>query len=150
MQTNKPLISLIEKESWKNGTITWVSHSKTPLRIDSGETIGLIGISRDVTEERKSKQLLEEQNTTMRADIASAEKVQQIMIPGRIPSIEGIVEASTPSGEEFGLDRLQHCIQSHASLPLQASLDKLYEFALQFIENTKQQDDITLLAFEIQ
>ncbi len=310
MQTNEPLLGRIEKESWKNGVTTWVSHSKTPLRLDTGETIGLIGISRDVTEERHSKLKLEEQNETILADIASAEKVQQIMIPGRVPSIEGvelayvwkpmtsvggdiisfpltpentptffmadvcghgvqaafytvllkymsahaaeqysdspelflntinkdvlhridngfvtavgghfdppqadgsrivhlsnagqpdlliqrasnntvehhklpsamvmglpagqasppmpfklqrgdriylftdgIVEASAPSGEEFGLKRIQQSIETQTSRPLQASLDKIYEQALQFTEDSKQQDDISLLAFEIQ
>ncbi|MBT64446.1 MAG: hypothetical protein CML13_14695 [Puniceicoccaceae bacterium] len=90
MRTNEPLINRIEKESWKSGNVTWVSHSKTPLRLDTGETIGLIGISRDVTEEHCSKQQVLEQNKTMRADIASAQKVQQIMIPGRLPVVDDI------------------------------------------------------------
>lgn len=310
IRTKQPLINQTEKEHWKNGSTSWVSHSKAPLRLDTGEAIGIIGISRDVTEEHRFRQQLKEQNETMLADYASAEKVQQIMIPGRIPSVvginlayiwkpmtsvggdiitfprnpdneliffmadvcghgvqaafytvllkymsahaaedyasspehflnavnqevlhrinqgfvtavaghfdppqpdgsravhlsnagqpdlmiqrtankcvehlklpsamvmglpsgqasapvtytlqqgdriflftDGIVEASAPSDEEFGLDRLQKCIQSSADLPLQATLDHIYEQALQHTEDLKQQDDISLLAFEIQ
>jgi len=310
MHTNEPLIGRIEKESWKTGATTWVSHSKKPLRLDAGETIGLIGISRDVTEEHISKQQLKEQNETMRADIASAEKVKHIMTPGRLPSskgiklayvwkpmtsvggdiisfprnpddtliffmadvcghgvqaafytvllkymtahaaeehkgsperflnrvndqvidridngfvtavarhfglpeadgsrslylsnaghpdllilrsqsnsvervklpsalvmglptgqssptiqyrvepgdrvyffTDGIVETSTPSGEEFGLDRLQECIEANSNRHLQEGLDDIFKRAQQHTGNSAQQDDISLLAFEIQ
>ncbi len=85
IRTKTPLINCIEKEHWKDGSTTWVSHSKAPLRLDTGEAIGIIGISRDVTQEQLFREQLKEQNETMLADYASAEKVQHVMIPGYIP-----------------------------------------------------------------
>lgn len=90
LQTGKPVVNRIEKEVWKDGKTTWASVSKVPLQLESGVTIGILGISRDVSEEHRAKERLEEQNEKMLADYASAEEVQGLMIPGRIPHVDGI------------------------------------------------------------
>lgn len=90
LKSGKPVVNQIRQESWKNGSTTWSSTSKVPLRLESGEPIGILGISRDVTEEHLSKEQLRQANETMIADYASAAKVQQVMIPGRIPEIENL------------------------------------------------------------
>lgn len=90
METNIPLINRVEKELWIDGSTTWASQSKSPLQLDTGETIGLIGISRDVTEQHLSKERLRQQNETMLEDYSSAAEVQSVMIPGRIPDIDDI------------------------------------------------------------
>lgn len=97
LRTGKPLINLIEKETWQDGTVTWVSSSKAPLHLQSGKLVGIMGISRDVTAERlaqeklaKSEQRLREQNEIMRSDYESANEVQSVMIPGRVPQINNI------------------------------------------------------------
>ena len=87
LRSGKPVINQIRQESWKNGMTTWSSTSKVPLRLESGEPIGILGISRDVTEEYLNKEQLRQANETMLDDYASAAKVQQVMIPGRIPKI---------------------------------------------------------------
>ncbi len=63
---------------------------------------------------------------------------------------DGILEASNPEGEEFGLERLQKCIQSSTQRPLQTTIDHIYEQALQHTGDLQQQDDVSLLAFEIE
>jgi phosphoserine phosphatase RsbU/P len=88
--SGQPVINLIKTETWRDGTTTWCSHSKVPLRLESGTPIGILGISRDVTEEHQNKEQLRQANETMLADYASAEKVQKVMIPGRIPAVKGI------------------------------------------------------------
>jgi sigma-B regulation protein RsbU (phosphoserine phosphatase) len=90
LRSGKPVINQIRQESWKNGSTTWSSTSKVPLRLESGEPIGILGISRDVTEEHLSKEQLRKANETMLDDYASAAKVQQVMIPGKIPEIEDL------------------------------------------------------------
>ncbi|MGJ8637920.1 MAG: PP2C family protein-serine/threonine phosphatase [Opitutaceae bacterium] len=97
LRTGEPLINLIEKETWEDGTVTWVSSSKAPLHLQSGKLVGIMGISRDVTAETlaqeqlaESERRLREQNEIMRSDYESAKKVQSVMIPGRIPHINHI------------------------------------------------------------
>ncbi|MGC6455683.1 MAG: SpoIIE family protein phosphatase [Coraliomargaritaceae bacterium] len=92
LRTGKPLVNKIEKETWPDGSISWVTSSKAPLHLDSDESIGIIGISRDITSEfiaqkqlAKSERQLREQNVNMRADYESARKVQSVIIPGRVP-----------------------------------------------------------------
>ncbi|MGJ8649261.1 MAG: PP2C family protein-serine/threonine phosphatase [Opitutaceae bacterium] len=97
LRTGNPLINLIEKETWEDGSVTWVSSSKAPLYLQSGKLVGIMGISRDVTAEKhaqeklaESEQRLREQNQIMRSDYESAKKVQSVMIPGRVPHIKHI------------------------------------------------------------
>jgi PAS domain S-box-containing protein len=90
LETNQPVVNRIEKEVWLDGRVSWVSVSKAPLRLDSGETVGILGISRDVTEQHLIKEQLRKANETMLDDYSSAERVQAVMIPGRIPDVAGI------------------------------------------------------------
>lgn len=97
IQTGIPFINKIEKETWTDGSSTWVSSSKAPLRLNDSECDGIIGISRDVTAEfiareklMKNEQRLREQNEILREDLQSARHVQEVMIPGRVPVIPGI------------------------------------------------------------
>ncbi len=50
IRTEKPLLSMIEKETWEDGRISYVSTSKMPLRDLEGKVVGTFGISRNVTE----------------------------------------------------------------------------------------------------
>ncbi len=50
MRTNKPIISLVERETWPDREDTWCSTTKLPLSNESGEVIGTFGISRDITD----------------------------------------------------------------------------------------------------
>jgi PAS domain S-box-containing protein len=97
LRTEKPIVNKVEKETWADGRNTWVSSTKAPLYLSSGKLAGIIGISRDVTNEKlaqqklaKSEQRLREQNGIMRSDYKSAQKVQSVMIPGRVPHIKHI------------------------------------------------------------
>jgi phosphoserine phosphatase RsbU/P len=95
LRTEKPIINKVEKETWAGGKTTWVSSTKAPLYLSSGKLAGIIGISRDVTDEKRaqeklaqSEQRLREQNSIMRSDYESAHKVQGVMIPGRVPQVK--------------------------------------------------------------
>lgn len=97
LRTGKPIINKVEKETWEGGKTTWVSSTKAPLYLSSGKLAGIIGISRDVTNEKlaqeklaRSEHRLREQNAIMRSDYESAQKVQGVMIPGRVPHIEHV------------------------------------------------------------
>ena len=79
MRTGQPIQGKIEKETWPNGEVTWVSTSKLPLYDREGNLIGIQGISRDVTvQHRASEELsrlartLSERNLVYEQDIKLA------------------------------------------------------------------------------
>jgi methyl-accepting chemotaxis protein len=55
INTNQPVIDLVEKETFDDGKIEWVSTTKMPLKDNNGEIIGTFGISRSVTDLKKSE-----------------------------------------------------------------------------------------------
>ncbi len=57
IRSGKAVVGKEEKETWPDREDTWVSTTKVPLRNPEGDIIGIIGISRDITERKK----LEEQ-----------------------------------------------------------------------------------------
>jgi len=44
IETSQPMINIIEKETWPDGTATWVTSSKAPLTLSSGKVAGILGI----------------------------------------------------------------------------------------------------------
>lgn len=62
---------------------------------------------------------------------------------------DGIVEASNPDGDEFGMQRVIKCLEALATVPIQEAIDTVYEKVVAYTEVPDQQDDITILAFEL-
>jgi diguanylate cyclase (GGDEF)-like protein/PAS domain S-box-containing protein len=65
IRTGKPVIEIVEKETWPDGTFNWVSTSKFPLRDKKGRVIGTWGISRDVTALKKAEDALAAANNEL-------------------------------------------------------------------------------------
>ncbi|MEO6996290.1 MAG: PAS domain-containing protein [Lacunisphaera sp.] len=59
IQTGKPLIGKLEKETWADGRVRWVLTNKLPLRNEKGEIIGTFGISKDITDSKQMEAALE-------------------------------------------------------------------------------------------
>ena len=53
LRTGTPEIDIVEKETWNDNRITWVSTTKMPLRDDDRRIIGTFGISRDITSRKE-------------------------------------------------------------------------------------------------
>ncbi|MEW4487621.1 response regulator [Thalassoglobus sp. JC818] len=72
MATGVPMVARIEKETWPDREDTWVSTTKMPLRDSAGEVVGTFGISRDITELKKTQDELQQARDS--ADLASKAK----------------------------------------------------------------------------
>jgi len=55
LRTREPIVDQEEKETWPDGSTTWVSTTKMPLYTTSGELIGTFGISRDITDRKRAQ-----------------------------------------------------------------------------------------------
>jgi PAS domain S-box-containing protein len=60
METGESIKNKEEKETWEGGKITWVSTSKVPIRSKNGEIVGIVGISRDITDKKRTETILRE------------------------------------------------------------------------------------------
>ncbi len=65
MKSGKSLIDFEEWVVWPDGRESWVSTTKVPLRNSEGETIGIFGISRDITERKHAEQAIRELNSDL-------------------------------------------------------------------------------------
>ena len=93
IRTGVPLVDVVEKETWPDGRITWVSTTKMPLKNDEGETVGTFGVSRDITDHKEAElraASYDEQIRTiknrMEEDIRMAGDLQKTFFPLSYPS----------------------------------------------------------------
>jgi len=54
------ILNLEEKETWKDGSISWVSTTKTPIIDGEGKINGTMGVSRIITDRKLAESLLRE------------------------------------------------------------------------------------------
>jgi PAS domain S-box-containing protein len=102
IRTGEPIIDAVEKETWPDGHITWVSTTKMPLRDAGGHIIGTFGISHDITERKRSEQ----QHSELLIQLQLAQKLESI---GRLAA--GVAhEINTPT--QFITDNAHFLTQS--------------------------------------
>ncbi len=58
MNSRHPMIAKEENPTWPDGTSTWTSTSKSTLIDRAGQVIGTLGISRDITENKRAAESL--------------------------------------------------------------------------------------------
>jgi PAS domain S-box-containing protein len=87
IQTGEPLINKIERQVTSNGEIAWASVTKVPVRDREGNIVGLVGINRDITEQkrgeeelRKSRDELEHQINTRTAELSQERRLLRTLI----------------------------------------------------------------------
>ena len=97
MRTGEPLVDREEKNVWPDGTESWVSTTKMPLRDDHGLVVGTFGLSRDITQRKHAEEELEKstaellaKNNLLEEDLEMARELQSAMLPDRYPSFPHI------------------------------------------------------------
>ncbi|MGH9761786.1 MAG: methyl-accepting chemotaxis protein, partial [Blastocatellia bacterium] len=59
MKAGKPLLDLVEKNTVGDGEARWFSSTKVPILDKDGHAIGMVGISRNITERKVAEEALE-------------------------------------------------------------------------------------------
>jgi PAS domain S-box-containing protein len=74
IRTGEPVVGLEEKETWPDGSVSWVSTNKMPLRAETGEIVGTFGISSDVTARKEAEMALERRSVQLQtaAEVSGA------------------------------------------------------------------------------
>lgn len=58
METGEPLVGAVDHEVWPDGAMSWNISTKMPLYNSAGILIGTYGIAHDITEHKKTEQLI--------------------------------------------------------------------------------------------
>lgn len=64
LSTRQPVLNVEERVVAYNGDVRWLLTSKIPL-VEHDQVVGLVGISRDITERKKAEDLLKELNASL-------------------------------------------------------------------------------------
>jgi len=72
IRTGKPIVNIEEKETWNSDENRWASTTKMPFYNEKNEIIGTFGISRDITDKKKSEEELKESRSKIRAILHSS------------------------------------------------------------------------------
>jgi PAS domain S-box-containing protein len=72
IRTGAPIVGKLEKEVHQDGRITWALTSKMPWRNEDGQTLGIFGISKDVTALKEVEQKLAYERELLRALLDNA------------------------------------------------------------------------------
>ena len=74
MQTGEPL-TVEEKETWPDGSVTWALSTKLPMRDEQGNIAGTFGISRDITARKRAEEALRASEARFQLMAATIEDV---------------------------------------------------------------------------
>jgi PAS domain S-box-containing protein len=78
-RTGSPLTNKIEKKILPDGGTSWTSTTKVPLRDRNGRIVGLVGINRDVTEQKEAEEILRQSHDELEQKVHErAEQVSRI------------------------------------------------------------------------
>ena len=90
LQSGQSVVARLGQTPSKDGEVLWVSETKIPLKDETGRVIGLVGISRDVTEIKRAEEALEkayaevekqveERTAELRQEIVEREQAEEAL-----------------------------------------------------------------------
>ncbi len=65
IRTGQPILDAEEKETWADGSVTWVATTKMPLYSDENVIVGTFGVSRDITKRKRAENDLKATQTEL-------------------------------------------------------------------------------------
>ena len=77
MGAGQPLIDLEEYVVWPDGRPMWVSTTKVPLRDGEGRIIGIMGISRNITERKRFEENIQKLNEELKQHAAQLQESEE-------------------------------------------------------------------------
>lgn len=77
MRSGEALIGKVEEVRSRDGITRWVSATKIPIKDENGKIIGLVGISRDITDLKLMERKLEHANIELKRHIEELQRVQE-------------------------------------------------------------------------
>ncbi len=93
MASGEPMVAVEEQEVWPDGRTSWCSTTKMALQNEEDETIGIFGVSRDITEHKEAElqaALYAEQvrgiKESMEKDVRMAAELQKTFFPRSYPT----------------------------------------------------------------
>ncbi len=66
MESGEPIIGLIESRQLEDGQTIWTWTTKVPMRDDSGQIVGLVGISREISDLMRAQESLQRERNLLR------------------------------------------------------------------------------------
>ena len=121
VRTGDPIIGKEEKETWPDGSVTWVSTTKMALRDSSGKIIGTFGVSRDITQSKRAEEALREGEEKYRSLVSNIpdvawtvdDQLRFAFIGNNIETLSGYSRAEVyEKGAQLYLDSLHpHDVQ---------------------------------------
>ncbi|RJQ49961.1 MAG: PAS domain S-box protein [Nitrospiraceae bacterium] len=112
IETGEAVKDQIEKKTCPNGAEIWLSVTKSPWKDSSGETVGIIGVCREVTErierEKHILDMLSIATHDMRGPLSSIGSMIKLLIRGAFGSIDESVKVTLTdiSGRIIRLEKL--------------------------------------------
>ncbi|OJF99107.1 histidine kinase [Rhizobium sp. 58] len=106
IETGEPLFGIEERVAVLKGPDRWLMTSKLPLRDKQGSTIGIVGVSRDITELKRSERMLVGQARLLEM-IATRAPIEQffteliLLIESQMPGISGSILTLSPDGKHL-------------------------------------------------
>ncbi|TYC65972.1 EAL domain-containing protein [Stappia sp. BW2] len=106
MASNIPRIDFEEPLVLENGKRKWFSSSKYPVTNSKGEVVGIIGLSRDITDRKRALLLQQGQNKVLQ-EIAAGKPLEQVLttlvltIEDQLDGVMGSVMLLDDAGEKL-------------------------------------------------